>query len=218
MSKSLHSALSDAIKDIQLLDHPFYRRWEAGELSHEELTRYAEQYRFFEAMLPEFLETLSNQLPEGVARNYVLENLADETGSPSHLDLFDRFAAYYGATRPTISPAMHTLVAAYLELLQGTPDASLAGLWAYETQGARIADSKAEGLAQHYQAEEEALAFWAAHGSVEEDHARWTLEALESLEPDPEIATEAARLIGSAWWEFLSERELVASSSGPLAN
>jgi pyrroloquinoline-quinone synthase len=218
MSKSLHSALSDATKDLQLLDHPFYRRWEAGELSRDELTLYAEQYRFFEAMLPEFLETLSDQLPEGVARSCVVANLADETGSPSHLELFDRFAAHYGATQPSISPAMQTLVAAYFELLKGNSAASLAGLWAYESQGARIADSKAQGLERHYQAREEALAFWAAHGSVEEDHAQWTLEALESLDPDTEIATEAARLIGTAWWEFLSERELVASSSGHLAN
>src|ERR1700722_16656982 len=106
MTTALQQSMFEVLSDRQLLDHPFYRRWEAGELSRDELTLYAEQYRFFEAMLPEFLETLSDQLPEGVARNCVVANLADETGSPSHLELFDRFAAHYGATQPSISPAM----------------------------------------------------------------------------------------------------------------
>ena len=105
---------------------------------------------------------------------------------------------------------MRRLVDAYLEVLSESPAAALAGLWAYESQGAGIADSKAEGLTRHYGANSAALDFWLAHGSIEGDHAKWTLEALELLGPDDGIAHRAARSVADAWWQFLDERELVA--------
>jgi pyrroloquinoline-quinone synthase len=210
MTKELAHALEAAISDRGLLSHPFYQRWEAGELSVEELRHYAEQYRYFEEMLPQFLRQLSEALPEGVARDSVLNNLADEVATPSHLELFEQFADFYNAGDAPISLAMLRLVNAYSEVLTQSPAAALAGLWAYESQGASIADSKAEGLAQHYGADRSALDFWLAHGSIEEDHAKWTFEALELLEPEENVVNQAARLIADAWWAFLDERELVA--------
>jgi pyrroloquinoline-quinone synthase len=210
MSTQLETVLQSALADRQLLSHPFYQRWEAGGLSRSELTRYAEQYRFFEAMLPEFLESLSAQLGEGVARDCVEANLADEVSAPSHLSLFEKFADALDAANPPISLAMAHLVASYHQLLTQGVDASLAGLWAYEGQGAGIADSKAKGLAEHYGIEGEGLDFWTAHGSIEEHHASWTLEGLASLEPNLEDVRRGAGLIAEAWWSFLDERELLA--------
>jgi pyrroloquinoline-quinone synthase len=194
-----------------LLDHPFYRRWQAGELSRIELTRYAEQYRYFESMFPLFLEKLSARLPEGPARAAVLANLNDEVSPPSHLELFEQFAGSFDASDAAISPAMSYLVESYSALLERGPEASLAGLMAYEVQGARIAESKAEGLATHYAAAGDSLAFWLAHSSIEDEHAKWTLEALSLLEPDFDEVELGARLIGDAWWLFLNERELLAA-------
>ena len=211
MTTYLGSALESSIRDRKLLSHPFYRRWEAGGLSIEELRLYAEQYRYFEEMLPQFLQQLADQLPEGFARESVQKNLADEISSPSHLELFERFADFYRASPAPISPAMKRLVDAYYDVLTQSPATALAGLWAYESQGASISDSKAEGLSNHYAASDEALAFWLAHGTIEGDHARWTLEALEELQPDEETVRDATRRIGEAWWEFLDERELIAA-------
>ena len=53
MTTALQQSMFEVLSDRQLMDHPFYRRWEAGELSRDELTSYAEQYRHFEAMMPE---------------------------------------------------------------------------------------------------------------------------------------------------------------------
>jgi pyrroloquinoline-quinone synthase len=211
MTNHLANTLEAAICDRQLLSHPFYQRWEAGELSFEELRHYAEQYRYFEEMLPQFLRQLAEELPDGVARESVLRNLADEVAAPSHLELFERFAAFYDASDEPISFAMQRLVDAYFEVLTENPAAALAGLWAYESQGAGIADSKAEGLAQHYGANRDALAFWLAHGSIEGDHAKWTLEALAAMEPDVDDVESAARLVANAWWSFLDERESLSA-------
>jgi pyrroloquinoline quinone (PQQ) biosynthesis protein C len=162
-------------------------------------------------MLPIFLERLAAKLPDGVARQSVTMNLADEVASPSHLELFERFAAFYQAEKTPISPAMQRLVDAYFKVLADNPANALAGLWAYESQGAAVADSKGEGLLRHYGATNDATAFWSVHGSLEGDHAKWTLEALESLEPDVDAVEAAARLIADAWWSFLDERESLAA-------
>jgi pyrroloquinoline quinone (PQQ) biosynthesis protein C len=103
-------------------------------------------------------------------------------------------------------------LAAYDSVLHGSAAQALAGLFAYETQGAAIADSKADGLARHYGASGAALDFWHAHGSIEIDHAAWTLDALESLEPTLEEVASGTRIVADAWWAFLDERnELVAA-------
>ncbi len=129
MTTSLQSVLESSIGAQRLLSHPFYRRWEAGELSTDELRLYAEQYRFFEEMLPRFLEQLAEDLPEGFARDSVLKNLSDEIAPPSHLELFERFAEFYGATDADVSPAMSGLLDAYHDVLAQGTSSALAGLW-----------------------------------------------------------------------------------------
>ena len=57
-----------ALDGKRLLDHPFYRRWEAGEVTLGELADYASQYRHFESYLPNFLGellTLSRKAESG---------------------------------------------------------------------------------------------------------------------------------------------------------
>jgi pyrroloquinoline quinone (PQQ) biosynthesis protein C len=211
MADKLDTQLDRTLEPYQLLEHPFYRRWEAGGLRRDELTSYAEQYRFFEAMLPTFLSALSAQLPDGFIRDSVLANLSDEVTAPSHLSLFDVFARSFGATDAPMSSAMSQLITAYDQLLLQGPVSSLAGLWAYESQGAAIADSKAEGLVKYYGACGDDVAFWMMHGSLEGDHAKWTLDALEALDPDVDEVSQAAQVIGRAWWSFLDERELMAT-------
>ncbi len=211
MKTLLHQRFDAVLRDRQLLEHPFYRRWEAGQLSRDELRDYAQQYRHFEAMLPGFLRRLSDSLAPGPARNLVEANWRDEVTAPSHLELFDRFADFYGATNTEMTAATQGLLDAYAEVLERDSVAALAGLLAYESQGAAIADSKAEGLIDHYGASEAAASFWVEHGSIEGDHATWTFDALASLEPDVTEVERAARLVGDAWWSFLDERELQAA-------
>ena len=109
MTTDLQQSFFAALRDRQLLDHPFYRRWEAGELTRDELTRYAEQYRHFEAMLPQFLVRLRDELEPSEARDLVEANLRDEVSPPSHLELFQLFADAFDATEAPPSPAMREL-------------------------------------------------------------------------------------------------------------
>jgi pyrroloquinoline-quinone synthase len=210
MSTDLQHSFFDALSDRQLLNHPFYQRWETGTLTQDELTRYAEQYRHFETMLPGFLTQLRDELSPGEARDLVEANLRDEVSPPSHLELFEQFAASFDATDAAPSPAMRALLDAYDDVARQGPVSALAGLLAYESQGAAVADSKGLGLAKHYSAPAEALVFWNEHGSIEGDHAEWTFDALASFNPDIDEVRTAAHRVGDAWWAFLDERELQA--------
>jgi pyrroloquinoline-quinone synthase len=205
--------MTNALDGRRLLEHPFYQRWEAGELTVDDITQYAQQYRYFESLLPEFLTTLSERLETGVAKESVQANLHDELAEPSHLALFEIFAAHYDAETTAISPAMSRLVAVYQGVLAESDAAAVAGLLAYEMQGAEIAATKSAGLRDFYGATPSATEFWLAHAELEEDHAQWTLDALASLAGDNDVVEGAASRVAQAWWEFLDERDALVRAS-----
>ncbi|HUZ44586.1 MAG TPA: iron-containing redox enzyme family protein [Acidimicrobiales bacterium] len=206
--------ISAALDDRRLLEHPFYRRWERGEVSVEELGDYAAQYRHFEAYLPGFLARLVAGLPEGEARDLVAANLADELGDPvAHTELFERFAGALGAGPADISPAMASLLSTYERLLADGPAAALAGFIAYESQSAQVARSKAEGLRSHYGMSGAAVSFWDHHAEVDVRHGAWAWDALSSLTGAPEDLVPALRAGAEAWWAFLDERQALAPAA-----
>ncbi|HVT42412.1 MAG TPA: iron-containing redox enzyme family protein [Acidimicrobiales bacterium] len=211
-TQEIHEVLAEAIVGRHLLAHPFYRRWEAGTLSEDELAAYAEQYRHIERELPITLATIAAALPEGKARDLVEANLADELGTPeAHAKLFESFAQAAGAApyaRPT--PSTAALLAVVRTTAANDPAAALAMVAAYEIQAADIAASKSDGLRRHYGFDDEATRFWDVHRTQEVDHAGWSIEALTELGADPDVVQAAALVSADSWWLFLSEREEMA--------
>jgi pyrroloquinoline-quinone synthase len=208
----IHDALADALAGRELLTHPFYRRWEAGTLAEGELAAYAEQYRHIERALPDTLRAIAAGLPEGVARDLVEANLADELGVPApHAELFESFARAAGAaTEVTPTVATAALLAAVRSAASTNPTAALAMVAAYEVQAADIAASKAEGLRRHYGMDADGTRFWDVHTTLEAAHADWSVAALAALDADPALVQAAARVAADGWWDFLSEREALA--------
>jgi pyrroloquinoline quinone (PQQ) biosynthesis protein C len=214
-TERIREALAEALAGRQLLTHPFYRRWEAGTLAEGELAAYAEQYRHLERALPATLNDIAAGLAEGHARTLVESNLADELGAPApHAALFESFARAAGAAseaEPT--PATSALLAAVRRAAAVDPVAALAMVAAYEVQAADIAASKAEGLRRHYGMDARGTRFWDVHTTQEVVHADWSIDALASLEADPDVVCAAAQVAAEAWWDFLSEREEWATAS-----
>jgi len=212
----LDRAIADTLADRRLLDHSFYRRWEQGSVTMGELASYAAQYRHFEAYLPGFLTRLVAGLPAGRARDLVAANLADEQGDPvPHVELFERFAAAVAAPAEEASPATAALLATYEELLSESPLAALAGFVAYESQASDVARRKADGLRLHYGLDEEAVAFWQHHATVDVAHGEWSHRALaDSAQASSALAPghleRDMRRAADAWWAFLDEREALA--------
>jgi pyrroloquinoline-quinone synthase len=211
----LDRLLAEALRERRLLDHPFYQRWQAGELVLAELASYAEQYRHFEKMLPDVLTTVASSVGEP-ARTLLQANLDDELGNPvSHLALFDQFAEAVGAdTDEPPTAATDDLVELYRTLAITDPPAAVAALAAYEVQSAGIARSKSDGLKSHYGLGAAQTEFWELHSTTEVDHANWTLEALALIVDDaPAHDLSAVELAADAWWAFLDERQANAPES-----
>ena len=210
---TLSDSVARALEGRALLAHPFYRRWEAGLLTQDDLAEYAVHYRAFEAALPGVLAAVVEDLHadgELEAEAMVARNLDDELGRPEpHLALFDRFAGTLAgrAVSSTPGPAAEALVQTYLDLGTDGPVATLAGLAAYETQASPIASTKAAGLRRFYGMDESDTEFWDVHATMDEEHGEWALEALLVLGADPVEVAESARRAADAWWAFLDERE-----------
>ncbi|HEY4929471.1 MAG TPA: iron-containing redox enzyme family protein [Acidimicrobiales bacterium] len=208
----LSAAVAATLEERMLLTHPFYRRWEAGELRTQELAEYAVHYRAFEAVLPTVLSAVVDRLMfdgEMEAADLVARNLADELGRPeSHLAMFDEFASAL-PTAHAAAPgvAADALAGTYLELVGQSPVAAIAGLAAYETQAAAIAASKGDGLRRWYGVDADGTRFWDVHATMDVDHGDWVVEALAMLGADEAEVSDAARRAADAWWALLDERE-----------
>lgn len=207
--------LAEALSDLQLLTHPFYRRWEAGDLQPGELGAYAAQYRHFETSLPTSLRALLTQLDEGPAADLIRRNLADELSNPEpHVALFESFAEAVGApseAAPTL--ATRALLDTYRRLIEASGAQGLAALVAYEMQAPQIAASKAAGLRRHYGLDDRAARFWDVHATMDVSHAAWAIGALATLPAGEGVVVDASRAAAAAWWTFLDDREAAAGLS-----
>src|SRR5579872_1679803 len=72
--------LDTRIAKYDLLCHPFYKAWSAGQLSREDLCEYAQDYYHHVEAFPTYLAELGIRLDECELRRAVLANLYDEKG------------------------------------------------------------------------------------------------------------------------------------------
>jgi len=208
-AEHIETAIRDRLRDRWLLDHPFYRRWTAGDVTIEELRAYAAQYRHFEAMVPAHLRAVAEVAEQPALREQALRNLADEAGTaPTHLELFERFASALGApSHADPSPAMTHLLDTYSATIAAGASAGSAAMLAYEMQAPDVSATKADGLRRHGILDGDALAFWDVHAGMDRDHSAWALEALAVSGTDEDVVVGAAGSAADAWWAFLDERE-----------
>src|SRR5437016_14422596 len=72
--------LDECIHKYDLLCHPFYKAWSAGELTRNDLREYAEAYYHHVAAFPTYLAELGVRPKEEELRRAVLPTITDETG------------------------------------------------------------------------------------------------------------------------------------------
>jgi pyrroloquinoline-quinone synthase len=72
--------LEARITKYDLLCHPFYKAWAAGELSADDLRQYGRDYYHHVNAFPTYLAEFGIRLDEGDLRRAVLSNLSDEKG------------------------------------------------------------------------------------------------------------------------------------------
>jgi pyrroloquinoline-quinone synthase len=213
MTTTLEQALQAALAPRDLLTHPFYQAWSAGELRAEDLARYAEQYRFQVTALPELLRRARSVTRDDDTRSELSRNLDDEEGRTgvAHARLWEAFGAAVGAAAET-SPLSETRASAEsLAALVGEDEmTALAALWTYEVQTARVAETKETGLKCYGVDSPEALRFFRLHGELDVHHARGLLEGIErciARGGSLEAAKAAVERSSQAQWTFLDGAE-----------
>jgi pyrroloquinoline-quinone synthase len=223
------------IANFDLLKHPFYQAWSAGELTKEDLKFYAEQYYHQVSEFPTYLSALHSRLPEGSMRRDVLANAyEEECDGVAHSDLWLRFAEGMGSTGASIGknsrvPEMNQLVNAFRALAKDAPVAAAFGaLFAYESQVPKIAAEKRNGLKQRYGADDCACSYFTLHEKADIHHSNVWRKIISSLvEQDGRNAAEALDGVSrgaKALWTALDgiERERPnrknASCAQPMTN
>src|SRR5258708_29802504 len=101
------SLLEERIHQYDLLCHPFYKAWSAGELTRDDLRAYAEDYYPHVNAFPGYLAQLGVRLDEGELRRAVLANITDAQGGEdsfgeperSHAELWLRLFDGNGRSR-----------------------------------------------------------------------------------------------------------------------
>ena len=183
-------ALDSKISDYNLLNHPFYQAWSAGELPVEALRSYAREYGAFISIMPEGWETLNDT-----------EIAAEET---EHIDLWADFAA---GLDTTVTEAHIPQVKALMETadeLFSEPATALGALYAFEAQQPATAQSKLTGLKAFYQLPKSVEPYFETH-SHNEHEAEKLLEYIGAL-PSDSYATvvQACEKMSAALWDALT--------------
>src|SRR5438132_14247839 len=90
MNQEFFEQLDARIAKYDLLCHPFYKAWSAGELTRDELREYALDYYHHVAAVPLYLAALAIRLEGGGLRRSVLANSCEENGSTDTSGIADR--------------------------------------------------------------------------------------------------------------------------------
>jgi pyrroloquinoline-quinone synthase len=216
--------LEASIAKYDLLCHPFYRAWAAGELTRDDLREYARQYYHHVDAFPCYLAELALRLDEGDLRRAVLANMCDEKGaaggygkdSVPHSELWLDFAEGMGARRDM---QWHLPIAEVRELMryfhhvasEGMPEEALAAFYAYESQVPRVAKEKERGLREMYGADDKTVAYFTLHATADIFHSNvWHKQLENRIAANPETAQatlDAAENAAQLLWRALDRIE-----------
>ena len=178
-----------------VLEHPFYRRWECGELTREELAYYAGQYRHAVVALAD--------AAEAAAPVAGVEHAEEER---AHVALWDAFAGELGVTGEREPNAATAECAATWTAASDELEA-LAILYAVESGQPDVSRTKLEGLARHYgiAVDSPAAAYFALHAERDVEHAEDSRALLEERagEVDAERLVAAAETALRGNWRLL---------------
>jgi pyrroloquinoline-quinone synthase len=199
---NLIERIDEARARRNVLDHPFYLRWERGELSRDELAFYAGEYRHAVVALADAAAAAGDP-----------EHAAEES---AHVDLWDDFAATLDAPLDR-EPTVETLSCADA-WRRPDPLEARAVLYAVESGQPDVSRTKLTGLVEHYGFETgKGTAYFELHAERDHEHAaqsRTVLEATSAADADRLVAAAEAALEGN--WSLLDGVEMRARGLEPL--
>jgi pyrroloquinoline-quinone synthase len=190
VTKSIWDRIEESRKRHNVLKHPFYVRWSAGELSAEDLARYSGQYRHAVRAIASMTAAAAREVPDD-ARESLREHAAEEA---EHVTLWDGFVDAAGGDVSTdATPETAECVDAWTS--EDGPLETLARLYAVESGQPEIARVKRQGLLDAYGFEEgPATEYFRVHEARDSEHASQSRELIERLATD----RDADRIVAAA--------------------
>jgi pyrroloquinoline-quinone synthase len=182
---NLIERIDEARARWNVLDHPFYLRWERGDLSRDELAFYAGQYRHAVVALAETAAATGDD--------------AHGAEEAAHIKLWDDFAAALDATADEPTPATRECVQAWH---RDDPLEARAVLYAIESGQPAISRTKLTGLVDHYgfAAVDSGTEYFSLHAERDHEHAELSRRALVNA---PEQLSEVAEAALQGNWRLL---------------
>jgi pyrroloquinoline-quinone synthase len=197
----LWSRLNDVQTRWNVLEHPFYERWSAGELTPAELAVYAGEYRHAVVALAEATDRAA-RAAGGDERAALAAHAGEEA---AHVALWDRFVDAAGGDAGR-APAPETAECAEAWTGEGRDLLGhLVAIYAIESAQPAIARVKADGLRAHYGFDGgPATAYFDLHAVRDAEHAAEGRELiarrLEDAGADAEaLAAEAESVLRGNW-------------------
>jgi len=177
------ASLDEIRAAVNVLEHPFYERWSAGELTARELSFYAGEYRLAVRALAEASRLAADK--GGPGQRATLRAHAQEEAD--HIELWEQFASAAGA-----APAAGANGDGELAQTRACARAWTAGervlehlavLYAIEASQAQVSETKLEGLCAHYgySADSPAVEYFRAHQTRDREHAAQAAGMIEQL-------------------------------------
>jgi pyrroloquinoline-quinone synthase len=185
-----------------VLEHPFYMRWSAGELTREELATYAGEYRHAVVALADGLAAAAAGASEPATRAQLEEHAGEEA---AHVGLWDRFAEAVGGDTQR-EPRAETAECVNAWTTGDDVLESLVVAYAVESGQPAISRTKLEGLARHYGMDEgPATEYFSLHAERDDVHAAQSRALIEAELPraDEERLLELAEGALRGNWRLL---------------
>ena len=191
------------IQEKHLLNHSFYKAWNAGTLKSETIREYAAQYFKHVSAFPRYLSSIHSNCDDIKTRQFLLENLNDEEkGDENHPELWMRFAEGMGNQRKKVLETVYLketdeLVETFMNFSKSEQYyIGLAALYCYESMQPEISETKKEGLKNLYGLKDEnALKFFTVHMHADKWHRKVVRNIIRKV---ADTKSKQKEIIGSA--------------------
>jgi pyrroloquinoline-quinone synthase len=179
------AGIDEARARWNVLEHPFYVRWERGDLTREELARYAGEYRHAVVALARAAKTAGLHAEE----------------EASHISFWDQFAGALAARADEPLPETRCCASAWTAAEDQLGAAAI--LYAIESGQPEISLTKLRGLVEHYGFADGSpeTAYFELHAERDHEHAAQARSALESSEDGRLVGLAESALAGN--WALL---------------
>jgi pyrroloquinoline-quinone synthase len=201
VSNDVWARIERARERWNVLEHPFYQRWSAGELSREELAEYSGQYRHATAAIASLSAAVAESAPEA-ERAALRRHAAEED---AHVGLWDGFVDAVGGDAAA-APNAETRECVDAWAAEDDRLAQLVRLYAIESGQPQISKTKREGLAEHYGVGDgPGNEYFRLHEKADVHHAAEGRSLIEAhlADADPDTLVAAAEAAFRANWRLL---------------